>query len=155
MSTEMKVAEKLVHRKKTLVLAESCSGGLLSHRLTNIPGSSQFFLGGVIVYSNESKTKLLKIPSTLIREKGAVSSDVAILMAKNVRKLFHADYGVSITGIAGPSGGTKSKPVGLIFIAISSLHETFCVQFQFKTDRESNKRQAVHQALKLLNEVIC
>ncbi|MGE0269154.1 MAG: CinA family protein [Candidatus Omnitrophota bacterium] len=150
----MKVAQKLKVRKKTLALAESCSGGLLSHRLTNIPGSSQFFFGGVVCYSNTSKTKLLGIPNMIIKSKGAVSSDVAILMAKNVRKLFKSDYGVGITGIAGPDGGSKSKPVGLTFVAVASLNEVLCIKCQFQTNRASNKQHATTQALKLLDEII-
>lgn len=155
MTNELKVAQKLKVRKKTLALAESCSGGLLSHRLTNIPGSSQFFNGGVVCYSNASKTKLLEIPQTIISKKGAVSDEVAILMAKNIRKLLKSDYGVGITGIAGPDGGSKLKPVGLIFIAVASFNEVLCLKCQFKTDRASNKREATTQALKLLNEIIC
>lgn len=155
MHDELKVAQKLIDRKKTLALAESCTGGLLSHLLTNIPGSSAYLHCGIVCYSNESKTKLLKIPVRLIKNKGAVSSEVALLMAKNVRNLHNSDYGIGITGIAGPDGGSKSKPVGLSYIAVASNNEALCIKCIFNSNRQSNKKQAAIHALKLINEFIC
>jgi len=155
MRDELKVAQKLIDRKKTLSLAESCTGGLLAHLLTNIPGSSAYLHCGIVCYSNASKIKLLKIPERIIKNKGAVSSEVAILMAKNVRTLHNSDFGIGITGIAGPDGGSRSKPVGLTYIAAASSNEALCIKCIFNSDRQSNKKQAAIQALKLLYEIIC
>lgn len=150
MRAEKKIARLLRQKGKTLAIAESCSGGLLSHRLTNIPGSSQYFLGAVVAYSNQAKIKLLKIPSRLIATYGVVSNHVACAMAQGVRKLFDSDFGVSITGIAGPSGGTKDKPVGLTCIAVSCQTSTASVKSVFTGTRLSVKSQAAAKALKLL-----
>lgn len=155
MTIEAKVAQQLIDRKKTLALAESCSGGLLAHRLTNIPGSSKFLHCSLVTYSNQAKVKLLKIPENTLKKHGAVSSEIAILMAKNVRKLHNSDFGIGITGIAGPDGGTKAKPVGLTFIAAASKNEAICLKCEFDSDRSGNKKQSTTQALKLLNEFIC
>ncbi|VAW11438.1 hypothetical protein MNBD_BACTEROID05-1239, partial [hydrothermal vent metagenome] len=103
LTLEQKVIEALIDRNQSLSCAESCTGGLLSHKLTNIPGSSQVFLGSLITYSNASKSTLLKISTSLIKSKGAVHNDIAIEMAKKARKLFNSDYGIGITGIAGPN----------------------------------------------------
>ena len=111
MLLEKKAAALLLKQRKTLAIAESCTGGLLCHRLTNIPGSSNFLKVGLVTYSNTSKIKLLKVPSPLIKKHGAVSSAAAQRMAQGVRKLFNTDFGVAITGIAGPTGETKEKPV--------------------------------------------
>lgn len=150
MKIEEKVAHTLIASNKTLAVAESCSGGLLLHRLTNVSGSSQFLKLGLIVYSNEAKIKLLKIKENLITTQGAVSEDVALAMATNVRKLYQTDYGIGITGIAGPTGGTIMKPIGLVFIAVSSALNTTCFKFLFKGDRNKIKSQSVNQALKIL-----
>ena len=150
MSLEKKVHRLLTSKKKTLSLAESCSGGLLSHRLTNIPGSSKFFKGAVIAYNDSIKTRLLKIPPRTIKKHGAVSLPAAKLMAQNVRKLFKTDLGISITGIAGPTGARKGKPIGLAFIAVSHARKTTCRKFIFSGIRLAVKQQAATQALKLL-----
>ena len=154
MSLEEKVALKLIDKNKTLCVAESCSGGLLSHRLTNIPGSSRFLKCTVIAYSNDAKEKILKIPQDLMKKYGAVSEEVAVKMAQNIRKLFQTDFGISITGIAGPTGATKSKPIGLVFVALSTPEETLCLKCQFKGTRESIKSQSTTQALELLLEFL-
>jgi len=112
MLPEKKISQLLRKKNKTVALAESCSGGLLSHRITNIPGSSEYFIGSVVTYSNKAKVNLLKIASKLIAQHGAVSNQVAKRMAEGVRKLFRADFGVSITGIAGPGGGLKPNRSG-------------------------------------------
>ncbi|MBF0521635.1 MAG: CinA family protein [Candidatus Omnitrophica bacterium] len=150
MQLEEIVAHCLIHQKKTLAIAESCSGGLLSHRLTNISGSSSFLMAALVTYSYESKTKLLNVPKKLLEKHGAVSRDVASLMAKNVRKLFKTDFGIGITGIAGPTGGTKTKPVGLVFIALSTKTKVVCLKCHFKGSRLQVKTQTTTQALKLL-----
>ena len=111
------VAGLLIGKRATLALAESCTGGLISDRLTNVPGSSAFFERGLVTYSNRSKEELLGVPAEVIRQHGAVSEKTAILMAEGVRKLGKTDLGLSVTGIAGPDGGTEEKPVGTVFIS--------------------------------------
>ncbi len=150
MILEKQVAASLIEQKKTLAIAESCSGGLLSHRLTNISGSSNFLMATLVTYSYESKTKLLKVPADLLKKHGAVSSKVASLMAQNVRKMFKTDFGIGITGIAGPTGGTKTKPVGLVFIALSTKSTTKGLECYFKGSRLNVKQQTTTKALQLL-----
>ena len=154
MLLEKKAAPLLLNSKKTLSIAESCTGGLLSHRLTDIPGSSGFLKLAIIVYSDESKVKLLKIPRKTLRRCGAVSPQAAILMAKNVRALLPTDLGIGITGIAGPTGATSLKPVGLTYIALATPKESLCVKYHFQGSRQHIKRQAATQALKLLKEFL-
>ena len=154
MRVEHKVAQSLIRTKQTLAVAESCTGGLLASRLTDIPGSSNFFKCGLVVYSNEAKIMLLKVPSSAIQKYGAVSRQVAIAMAKGVRKIFKTDFGIGITGIAGPAGATKKKPVGLMYIAVHTKHETLCAECLFKGSRISIKSQAVTQALRTILEFL-
>ena len=154
MKIELEVAQALINQKKTLAIAESCSGGLLSHRLTNIPGSSAYFIAGIVTYSNLAKKKLVKISPFLIKKFGAVSYQTASQMAKNVRHLFKTDFGMSITGIAGPTGGTISKPVGVTFIAVSTDEETLCLGCRFKGSRAAIKNAAATQALDLLYDFL-
>ncbi len=154
MSIEKEITSTLSRAKKTLSVAESCSGGLLGHRLTNIAGSSNYFYGGVIVYANSAKIKLLSVSPHLIKSHGAVSAPVAKKMAQGVRKLLGTDFGISITGIAGPSGGTKDKPVGLTYIAVANAKETICKEFHFKGSRLKIKTSATQAALKLLLKII-
>src|SRR5438045_8220030 len=113
------VGRRLAMTEFTLAVAESCTGGLIAQRLTNVPGSSNYFTEGVVTYSNESKTRLLGVDNELIREFGDVSEQVARDMARGVRHRAHADFGLAVTGIAGPDGGTKEKPVGLVYIALA------------------------------------
>ena len=154
MILEEKVAQKLIKTKKTLSLAESCSGGLLSHRLTNIPGSSHFLKFSVVVYDNQAKIKLLSVPPLLIKRNGAVSEPVAIAMARGIRKVLNTSFGISVTGIAGPGGGTKEKPVGLIYIGLAqkSPAKSICQKYLFKGTRTQIKAKAVRAALKLLQK---
>jgi len=154
MTLEEKIAKVLSRKNKTLSVAESCSGGLLGHRLTNIAGSSKFFCGGVIVYANTAKSKLLGVSPALIKKHGAVSAPVAKRMALSVRKLLKTNFGVSITGLAGPSGGTPEKPVGLTYIAVANAKTTTCKEFHFKGSRLKIKASATQSALKLLLEII-
>ena len=154
MRIEGKVAQSLIKAKKTLAIAESCTGGLLASRLTNIPGSSSFLKLALVTYSNEAKIKLLKIPQTTIRKHGAVSTQVAILMAQGARKSLKTDFGIGITGIAGPAGGTKTKPVGLTYITVCTKIETLCLECRFQGTRISIKTQAATQALRLLHEFL-
>lgn len=145
------IHQKLLRNKKTVCVAESCTGGLLSSLLTSLPGSSSYFLLGIIAYSNKSKIKLLNIPAKTISRFGAVSCQTAILMAKNIRKKINADFGISITGIAGPTGATAAKPVGTVFIALSSKNKTLCQLFSLRGKRETIREKAAKEALRLLN----
>lgn len=140
----------LASRKQTLAVAESCTGGHLANRLTNIAGSSEVFLNGCVTYSNESKTRLLGVPAELIARHGAVSEPVARAMAEGIRSRSGTDYGIGITGIAGPGGGTPEKPVGLVFIALATTGATKCIEQRLKYDRETFKFVATQYALDLL-----
>jgi nicotinamide-nucleotide amidase len=154
MYKEEKVAKRLIQNSSTISTAESCTGGLLAHRLTNIPGSSHYFRFGIVAYSNEAKQNFLDIPVAILQKKGAVSEEVAIGMAQAVRAKGKSHYGIGITGIAGPDGGTKSKPVGLVYVAISTAQETLCVKCQFAGTRSQIKKQSTDQALTLLLEFL-
>jgi len=138
----------------TLGIAESCTGGLVSHRLTNIPGSSHFLKVGIIAYSNEAKKRLLGVKAHLLRNFGAVSAEVAQAMAKGIQNKFKCDFGIGITGIAGPTGATQTKPVGLVYIAASCGTKTIIKKFLLKGNRLSVKSQAATNALKLLLKLL-
>jgi nicotinamide-nucleotide amidase len=141
---------KLLKKEKTIAVAESCTGGLLSSLLTSLPGSSNYFILGVVTYSNKAKEMILKIPAKTITKYGAVSRQIAISMAKNIRKKTKADFGLSITGIAGPAGATATKPVGTIFIAITSKNKTLCRLFLLPGKREIIRKRSAQKALRLL-----
>ena len=149
MLKEKKALEILSKRGLTLAVAESCTGGLLANRITNIPGSSQVFLSGIIAYSNEAKNRLLKIPESVIQAKGAVSYETAKLMAVNIAKLSGAAIAIAITGIAGPTGGTKEKPQGTVFIALAGKNKKLCRKFYFKGNRSTIRRKTALKALEL------
>jgi len=134
----------------TIAVAESCTGGLLADRITNNPGSSNYFFGGAVTYSNESKMNILGVKKATLEKHGAVSSEVAEQMAKGVRKKFKSDIGVGITGIAGPTGGSKEKPVGLTFIGLDVNGEVKVKKAVFTNDRRYNKELAVQSALNLV-----
>jgi len=136
--------------KKTLAVAESCTGGLMGHRITNVPGSSDYFIQGVIAYSNEAKKGLLDVPSDLIEKHGAVSYQVAQAMAQEVRKKAQADLGVGITGIAGPTGGTPEKPVGLVYVAFAWEEGCDVTKNLFLGKREAIKFQSSQKALDMI-----
>jgi nicotinamide-nucleotide amidase len=145
------LAEKLLSQGKTLAAAESCTGGWLAKELTELAGSSEWFLGGVVSYSNEAKQKILSVDADLLDEFGAVSQPVAEAMAFNTQRIFTSSIAVSITGIAGPSGGTIYKPIGLVWFGLKSGDkpvESSCMTF--KGSREKVRLQAVHYALSLL-----
>lgn len=154
MQIERSLARLLKKRNASLCTAESCSGGLLADRLTDIPGSSEYFRLGLITYSNEAKIRLLKVSPSLIRRYGAVSEQTAQAMAKGARRLMKTDFAIAITGIAGPGGGSKDKPVGLTFIAVAAVKKTRVLRFQFKGSRRQIKQQAATQAMKLLLEFL-
>jgi nicotinamide-nucleotide amidase len=141
------VARVLMENRATIAVAESCTGGLLAERLTNLPGSSAYFLGGIVCYSNDLKTRLLGVPAEMIEAKGAVSSEVALALAAGVRKLTGATLGIGITGVAGPSGGTPEKPVGLVHIGIADECGPRGKSFRFPGDRERIRFFATQNAL--------
>lgn len=147
---EKVIGQELHRRRATLAAAESCTGGFLGHRITNIPGSSEYFLEGVIVYSNKAKTRLLGIDPDLILRHGAVSHEVAKAMAEGIRKKASSDYGLAITGIAGPGGGSPEKPVGLVYTALSLEGNTHVERNQFLGDRSRIKFQASQKSLDML-----
>lgn len=154
MQLEQKVAQQLIKQGKTLSAAESCTGGLLSHRLTNIPGSSAFLMASIVSYSNQAKINLLKVPASSIRKNGAVSAPVAQLMARNTRKLFNTDLSVAISGIAGPTGGSAQKPVGTVFMTACDRGRTISEHNVFKGSRLQIKKQAADRALELLLKLL-
>ena len=144
------VARRLTEKGLTLAVAESCTGGLITDRLTDIPGSSAFLERGVVAYSNATKTALLGVPETVIGEHGAVSAETVRLMAEGIRKSAGTDLGLAVTGIAGPSGGTEAKPVGTVFIALADGKTSVCRPYTFRWDRRRNKIMASQVALMML-----
>ncbi len=147
---EGNIGKLLVKNNWTLAVAESCTGGLIGHRLTNISGSSAYFLEGAVTYSNEAKQMRLGVDPAWIEAHGAVSEEVATVMAEGIRQKSGSDFGLAVTGIAGPTGGTPSKPVGLTYIAVTGTRGTYCEKFRFHQDRVRNKERAAQAALNLL-----
>jgi len=148
------IGRMLAERKLTLAVAESCTGGLLGHRITNVAGSSEYFEGGVIAYSYDAKERLLNVHHDTLYEHGAVSPETALEMARGARKALGADIGLSITGIAGPGGGLPGKPVGLTFIALSARNVERVERFVWESDREGNKVLSADAALTVLKEFL-
>ncbi len=144
---ESNVVNHLIAKKKTLAVAESCTGGLLTHRITNVSGSSKALTRGLVTYSYESKTALLGVPADLLKKKGAVSREAASMMARRVRQTANTTFGIGITGIAGPTGGTKKKPAGLVYVALATPKKTYCSELFLKGSREEIKWQATQKAL--------
>ena len=151
---EEAVGRLLIEKKLTLALGESCTGGLVSHRLTNVPGSSTYVLGGIVAYSNEAKQRLLEVEHSTLAEHGAVSPETAVEMARGVRQVLGADIGIGVTGIAGPGGGTPDKPVGLTHIALSARDRERVERFVWNGDREENKALSAEAALAMLREYL-
>lgn len=149
-SLEEVVGMYFVMRQKTLATAESCTGGLLGERLTRVPGSSGFYLGGVVCYSNELKRSLVGVPAATLEAHGAVSKPVAQALAEGIRRRAQASMGVGITGIAGPSGGTEEKPVGLVYVALADERGTEIREFHFPGDRHRIRWLAVQSALEMM-----
>ncbi len=144
----------LIKNKKTIAVAESCTGGLLAYLLTSISGSSKYFILGLVVYNNKSKTSLLHIPGLTIAEKGAVSKEVAAAMSQAVRKLAKTDFGIGITGIAGPTGGSNIKPIGTVFISLAGKKQRICRKFRFQGSRRTIRKAAALAALILLKGLL-
>jgi competence/damage-inducible protein CinA-like protein len=149
-SLEDVVARELTLNRATIAVAESCTGGLLSERLTSIPGSSNYFLGGVVSYSNDLKTALADVPASLLEAKGAVSAEVALAMAEGIRRRAGSTLGLSVTGIAGPGGGSPEKPVGTVHIGLADDREPRQRKFLFPGDRERVRRRASQAALDMV-----
>jgi len=149
---EEQLAACLSKKKLTVATAESCTGGQVSDRITNLAGASNFFLGGIVAYSNQAKLSLLGVDEATLNQHGAVSRETALEMAVGARRVFSADLAVSITGIAGPEGGTAEKPVGLTWIGISSEAGASAVRHIWDGDRLANKRSSANAALNLLLE---
>jgi nicotinamide-nucleotide amidase len=149
-SLEQIVLYLLGLRQSTLAVAESCTGGMIAERITRVPGSSRSFLGGAIVYSNELKTAFAGVPPNLITECGAVSKEVAEALAYGIRRYTGATLGLGVTGIAGPSGATDGKPVGLVHIALSDANKTDSIERTFKGDRQRIREWTTQQALDLI-----
>lgn len=148
------VVRLLIEKRLTAAAAESCTGGLIMHRLTNVPGSSKAFLGGVVAYDNRAKVELLGVSEEDLRSKGAVSHEVARAMASGVGRLLHTDIAVGVTGIAGPGGGTPEKPVGLVYIGISSQEETISQEFRLRGGRIDIKERSALAALAMLRDLL-
>lgn len=148
------LGERLRAKGMTLAVAESCTGGGLADAITDVAGSSDYFLGGVVSYANSAKEQLLGVDPAMLAIDGAVSEPVARAMAKGVRRLFGADLAAGITGIVGPSGGTAEKPVGLVYIAVSSASGTTIRRYTWDRDRVGNKRLSVEAALDQLLEAM-
>mgnify|MGYP000098599206 CR=1 FL=1 len=148
----LSVSNKLRQKNLTVAVAESCTGGLLGANFTNYSGSSDIFKGGIIAYSNEIKIEILGVEKTTIDTFGAVSQQTAVEMAKNVRDKFKTDFGISITGIAGPTGGSPEKPVGTVWIGIADENQVFAKIYKFGEDREVNRERSVGAAFTMLFE---
>lgn len=148
-SLERQLYDLLTGRRLTLATAESCTGGLVGHLITTVSGSSAYYLGGVIAYSNELKQALLGVPASILETRGAVSRECAEAMAQGIRERTGADIGISTTGIAGPTGATPTKPVGLVYLACATPRGVICEEYRFHGDRLTNIRLAAEAALRL------
>ena len=146
-----KVIKLLIKKRLKISFAESCTGGLLSSTITSISGSSKVFTLGLVTYSNKSKINILKVPKKIIIRHGAVSYETCLSMVKNLYKISRTNISLSITGVAGPNGGTKQKPVGLVFIGVKKGNKTLVKKFLFKNrTRNSIQRSTVYRALNLI-----
>ena len=148
---EVLIGELLLRLQLTLATAESCTGGLVSHRVTNVSGCSAYFLGGVVSYANDVKEYVLGIDHATLYGQGAVSEGVARQMAQGVRRALRADLGIAITGIAGPGGGSNDKPVGLTYVALAAPDAETAERYVWAGDREANKAQSAEAALALVH----
>lgn len=147
---ELRIGSLLVQQKRTLATAESCTGGLIADRITNVPGSSTYFLGAVVAYSYEAKAALLDVSWDTLNSKGAVSKETVIEMARGARKALHVDIAVSVSGIAGPGGGTPEKPVGSTWIGLAASNGEWARHFIWNGDRVENKYQSSEAALQFV-----
>ncbi len=150
MTLEKKIGKILRERSLTLGLAESCTGGLVAARITSVPGSSAYFMAGFVTYSNNAKAQFLAVPDRLIKRHGAVSDAVARRMAKGAREAAGVDIGISITGIAGPAGGSPEKPVGTVFIGLATKKKVYVRKFLFSGSRHKIRGRSSVEALTML-----
>ena len=151
---EVQVGALLKARNLTLALAESCTGGLVGHRITEVPGSSTYFLGGIVAYAYDIKERQLGVSHATLYDCGAVSPETALEMSRGARHALGADIGLSTTGIAGPTGGMPGKPVGLVYIALSTRDGERCEEHVWKSDRSGNKALSAEAALDLLRRYL-
>jgi len=142
----------LYMRKKTIAVAESCTGGLIAHKLTNVPGSSNYFLGSVVAYSDKIKRERLEVKKTTLEKYGAVSEKAAEEMTKGIKRIARSDFGLGITGIAGPSGATEEKPIGLVYITLAYKDKVETREFKFRGEREVIKAKAANAALDMVRK---
>ena len=148
------IAGLLTEKKLTIAVAESCTGGLITSRLTDVSGSSVYLERGLVTYSNTAKISMLGVPAEIIEKHGAVSEETARLMAEDVRKLAGTDLGLASTGIAGPTGGSKEKPVGTVYLAVADSKQTVCRHYSYRWDRKRNKEVFTEAALFLLKNFL-
>lgn len=147
-----KIGEILQNNSMTMSTAESCTGGMIGMQATEIPGSSKWYKGGIISYTDEIKQSLLNVPKIILKKHGAVSETTAKLMAEGVKEQLKTDYAISVTGIAGPGGATREKPVGLVYIGIATPEITIVKKHIFKGDRQSVREQATNKGSRYLLE---
>jgi PncC family amidohydrolase len=151
---EVQIGKLLTTKKLTLALAESCTGGLVGHRVTEVAGSSTYFLGGIVAYAYDIKERVLGVKHNTLYDHGAVSAETALEMARGARRALGTDIGLGITGIAGPTGGTPDKPVGLVYIALSARDGEQCEWHMWEGDRSENKALSAEAALDLLRRYL-
>lgn len=151
---EVVVGRLLRQRKLTLATAESCTGGLIGHRITDVPGSSDYYLGTLVAYAAQIKQRLLQVKPQTLRRYGQVSAETAREMAQGVRRVFHASLGVSVTGIAGPGGGSLDKPVGLVYVGLADAQGSWVEQHTWDGDRRRNKSLSAEAALDLIRRYV-
>lgn len=154
MTIEAEVGALLTDQGLTLATAESCTGGLLGYRITSVSGSSVYYLGGFVVYADDAKESLLGVQHETLLAHGTVSEETALEMARGACQRLGADLGISITGIAGPTGGTPEKPVGLVYIALSAPDTELCQRHVWQGDREANREQSAEVALRLIRSYV-
>ena len=151
---EVQVGNSLREKNKTVALAESCTGGLVGHLLTQVPGSSDYLVGGIIAYSDKVKEEILGVRDETLKQHGAVSVETAIEMAQGARKMFQTDYAVSVTGIAGPASDLSNKPVGLTWLAVCNDNDVWTESHNWEGNRSEIKQQSAEAALDLLLKAI-
>ena len=147
---EVEIGRLLMQRGLKLGLAESCTGGLVGHLITNVPGSSEYFMGGVISYAYETKVSILGVSWDTLKNYGAVSHETVLEMARGAKKLFDVDIAVSISGIAGPGGGSEGKPIGTTWVGLAANDGEWTREFHFDGDRDENKTSSADAALQML-----
>jgi PncC family amidohydrolase len=149
-----RLGRRFAEKKLTLSVAESCTGGMIGAAITAVPGSSAYFSGGVVSYSNEMKHNVLGVPKLVLEKKGAVSAETVKAMVKGVLRLCKTDCAIAVSGIAGPDGGTKKKPVGLVYVGIGAGKKVQAFKYHFKGGREQVRRQTVEKALERMIEEV-